>query len=829
MEESQLNKLKENGFNLFPLKSNSKEPISGLNWKQFQSEKYGGVYPDSCNVAVICGAISNNIFVVDLDDESIYDDIPNFMKETYTVQTGKGKHLYFHYHGFPPANKKLDDKRFRHIDIKSEGGYVLAEGSYYKPSEKEKADHKYSKENENGFFYKIFKDVPILEIDIPKLKEVLETMGFNMERTNLEDLKKGVTEGGRDDATFKLACYYVRQGLFGDALRYEVEKMNENNKPPLPQKDIDRIIHQASSYESKHTERHIKEAQKIREELSENEPIKLKIQEINPRIHEDVPIIFDCMITAVGERLTYTKQAVCYCPKCSNSGTFYCNEYYQFTVPKCLEDKCKYKISSKETAYIQQVMIEEFLEDARNSSPIVFNAEITDENVGEAFMGQRKTLTAKFRSIPDGHGRNIIIFDILKMEDMEQNVGCMPTPEEVESWKNCENFFDRVTASILPEILMDFDIIQSAILWGAGGTGLNGKRASIHMAVIGDAMLGKSELALRMKKLLVGSGMTIGGKTSGAGLTIGMVKTHNGMMIPRAGFFPQYTNHNTIIDEGDKMTQTDQDSCLEVMEQETSTLTKVGIPSMTLPSVCPLLFMGNPKGGKFNDKYPAIMDNVNMQQPFLSRFDIVRIMQDRNDPEFDKQIRKFIRTFAQRKESYMKIDELQRYFEYIRSLTAVIPDELMDKIDDLHTKMRPLNKKNGLPIGIRQYHGLYRLITSSAKAHLRIVATIEDFELVERIIRSSLKSLRMDMDTGEVGKLLPDKITKETTFLETWKEFLNEDGTVDRTEFTTELGKKEGYSGKLNEAEDVFGKYLRKGYITMDNDTERYKWVGSNG
>ena len=62
-----IDKLKEMGFNLIPLKPKSKEPIGGLNWKQFQENKYTGSYPDSCNVAVICGTSSGNIFVVDLE------------------------------------------------------------------------------------------------------------------------------------------------------------------------------------------------------------------------------------------------------------------------------------------------------------------------------------------------------------------------------------------------------------------------------------------------------------------------------------------------------------------------------------------------------------------------------------------------------------------------------------------------------------------------------------------------------------------------------------------------------------------------------------------
>ena len=78
-----IDKLKEMGFNLIPLKPKSKEPIGGLNWKQFQDNKYMGSYPDSCNVAVICGTSSGNIFVVDLDDAKLYDA---FLLNTSPIQ-----------------------------------------------------------------------------------------------------------------------------------------------------------------------------------------------------------------------------------------------------------------------------------------------------------------------------------------------------------------------------------------------------------------------------------------------------------------------------------------------------------------------------------------------------------------------------------------------------------------------------------------------------------------------------------------------------------------------------------------------------------------------
>ena len=73
---STIDDLKARGFNVIPLKEKSKEPIVGLNWKKFQDEKYDGSFPENCNFAIICGNSSGNLFVVDCDDFSLYDEFP---------------------------------------------------------------------------------------------------------------------------------------------------------------------------------------------------------------------------------------------------------------------------------------------------------------------------------------------------------------------------------------------------------------------------------------------------------------------------------------------------------------------------------------------------------------------------------------------------------------------------------------------------------------------------------------------------------------------------------------------------------------------------------
>ena len=807
---TEIDNLKERGFNLIPLKPRSKEPIGGLNWKQFQKEQYTGSYPPSCNVAVICGSTSGNLYVVDLDDESLYSELPSSMMETYTVKTGKGFHLYFYYTNVPAPNKKLDDKRGRHIDIKSQGGYVLASGSIHP----------------NGDTYKVINDSPIKTLEGRDLKDYLEKMGFNVNTKTIDEIEEGVSEGGRNDSTFKYACSMIRdRGLYGEALNLQMAILNKKHSPPLGQTELDLIISQAIKAEKNSMIRHIRDARSVVEQLS-SAPKVITMQEITPSF-ENKPITFDCMIIAVGERMTYTVEADCSCLICQKVMRVVCDDMHKLPMPFCMKHKRPYDIdeSTKVTAYIQQLRIQEFLENARNSSPIQFDAEIVDESVGEAFISDRKTITAKFRSVPKKNSPyNNIVFQITDMTDLEQKEGCLPTAEEIEKWKGI-NIFNRVTESIAPDIYMNKMIIQSLILWACGGNSLNGKRDLIHMAILGDAQLGKTELLLKMHKLLVGSGYTVGRNVSGAGLTIAMVKMYNGVMIPEAGYFPQHTGHPCIIDEIDKMEKKDHNVCLEVMENQTTTNNKAGSHGgMTLPTVCQLLVAGNPKNGKFNPKYPSVMDNFDMEMPFVSRFDLLWMLTDENSPETDVKIIQHIRSYEKRKDRYMKMDELQRYFEYIKTIDAVISDKFLDKIDILHRKMRLLNVESGVPIGIRQYHGLYRLVTACAKAHLRNEVTDEDFEIVENIIIESYSSMKMDLETGVVSdKMITKKNTFDTQILEVWKNCMDDEleGTVDKSEFITALNIKRG---KLDGGRIADRLLDGVGFI-YDNDLERWKKI----
>jgi DNA replicative helicase MCM subunit Mcm2 (Cdc46/Mcm family) len=288
----------------------------------------------------------------------------------------------------------------------------------------------------------------------------------------------------------------------------------------------------------------------------------------------------------------------------------------------------------------------------------------------------------------------------------------------------------------------------------------------------------------------------LGGSSTGAGLTAGMVKMYNGTMVLKGGLLPRHTGHPVYIDEGDKMKTVDIMSLFECMEQQSVTSAKGGGSGRKrLVAKNNIIFAGNPKNGKYNPDIP-IMENFDMPEPFITRFDILWLAVDKNDEELDDRTRKHIREFESSKEDFMSTEEIQRYFAYVRKLKPTIPDELKPKLDEIHKKMRVLNKNiEGMNIGLRQYYGLYRLVTACASCNLREEVTQEDIDIVYEVIKASLASLRMDIEEGQNDtSFLTAKASKEKIFLEVWNAMTDDNGECDKDDFIAELGRHEPFN-----------------------------------
>lgn len=114
------------GYSVIPV-GLDKRPL--VNWKEFQSRR---ATPDEmvvwwtqnpeAQIGIVTGSISN-LTVVDIESDGDFELLKD---QTFTVETGgKGRHLYFKYE----KEFKNAVRIFPSVDVRSEGGYVVAPGS----------------------------------------------------------------------------------------------------------------------------------------------------------------------------------------------------------------------------------------------------------------------------------------------------------------------------------------------------------------------------------------------------------------------------------------------------------------------------------------------------------------------------------------------------------------------------------------------------------------------------------------------------------------------------------------------------------------------------
>lgn len=161
-----VNRYLDKGFSIIPLQENSKLPIG--KWSEFMKRKMTNSEIESIdwskhNIGVVTGSISG-IVVLDADTESAVELLMNLYPDTAKVKTKRGVHFYFLTKERINCGKIKNQNRNIEIDIKGEGGYVVAPPSIID-------EYKYLWIEDENF-------VEISNEEIEKLKTYVENFEF---------------------------------------------------------------------------------------------------------------------------------------------------------------------------------------------------------------------------------------------------------------------------------------------------------------------------------------------------------------------------------------------------------------------------------------------------------------------------------------------------------------------------------------------------------------------------------------------------------------------------------------------------------------------------
>jgi hypothetical protein len=123
------------GLNVFPQPLGQK---GGYPWKPMQytrllAEDLPAVFAQRCNVAVMVGRTSGNLFVLDCESERVFSRLCDAVRARgiplWAAQTARGGHIYMR--SGAGVVKSIAPGRIPEIEVRGQGGYVLAPPSVH--------------------------------------------------------------------------------------------------------------------------------------------------------------------------------------------------------------------------------------------------------------------------------------------------------------------------------------------------------------------------------------------------------------------------------------------------------------------------------------------------------------------------------------------------------------------------------------------------------------------------------------------------------------------------------------------------------------------------
>jgi replicative DNA helicase Mcm len=519
--------------------------------------------------------------------------------------------------------------------------------------------------------------------------------------------------------------------------------------------------------------------------------------------------------------------AVFKCLECGQLTPPYSQTYGRFQDPFRVCANCQKKTplelvpEKSEFVDAQKLRVQESPEGLRGGEqPQTIDVDVTDDLTGSSAPGDRVVITGILRSFQRiNAGTKSTLFDIylecnaIEVAEKEfEEVNITEEDEEaIHELSKDPKIYSKIARSIAPTIYGNTDVKEAVALQLFGGIPKempdgSRLRGDIHVLLVGDPGIAKSQLLRYIVQLSPRGIYTSGKSSTSAGLTATAVKDEfgDGRWTLEAGALVLADMGMAAVDELDKMEKEDRSALHEAMEQQTVSIAKAGITA-TLRSRCALLGAANPKMGRF-DEYAPIGEQINMPPSLLSRFDLIFIMTDKPDSARDMAIAEHIlKSHAvgeliekKRRMPVEGVDDayiqqqlkpvtpdiepllFRKYIAYAkRTCFPTIVPEAREALRDYYLQLRNLADNNKpVPVTARQLEALVRLGEASARIRLSPTVEMEDAQRVIKIVDTCLRQVAYDAESGtfDIDKWTTGISKRQRDIIRTVKEVIKDVG-----------------------------------------------------
>jgi len=311
-------------------------------------------------------------------------------------------------------------------------------------------------------------------------------------------------------------------------------------------------------------------------------------------------------------------------------------------------------------------------------------------------------------------------------------------------------------------------VLLTVIGGGGGGGGADAsaetmagteQRREGHLLMVGDPGTAKSQLLLGASRIARRAVVTTGAGTTNAGLTAAAVRDGagkgggTGEWTLEAGAMVLADGGLCCIDEFNALSERDRTALHEAMEQQTLSVAKAGLVCR-LSTKCSVVAACNSRG-----KWEAgtsITANIALASPLLSRFDLILLLLDQTDEQWDQALSAAVLKKAcqrtRKKQDAALFDEeaLKTYVAYVqtRPLSGLSPEARL-VLGRYYQSQRDSKDRDVARTTVRLLESLTRL----AQAHARLMChrRVELADAVSAIMLMESSLLRSPDGTSMRG------------------------------------------------------------------------------